>query len=1011
MAVSFRTVGTWAELTADGSVTIPATPQAGDRMFLYARWKDFSITATVANWTPAVTPFADGAITAGNGTGSVKVGCWYRDWQSGDTDPTIDFSAAPENASVVITVMQKGVDDVWATPIAVTAAITNWTTTSQIVSASATAVVRSGGVVIGLIGLRDDSATMTRPATGIDDSTGAITWNGNYVESPATHHSTTTGFDGAADLGYRLVTIGATATLRMTGTISAAETGAALWVVQNTIIAVTPNPASLTVTSFTPTLKTSVTPAPAALAVSTLTPILALSVIPAPASFSLTSLTPILAVGVIPSTANLTISTSSPALFGAVIPAKQELSITTFAPELMTAMIPDPASLVVTTSTPLLVIAVIPATQNLSLVTFAPSLWPRDIVWADPGGDAVQAVGYFNTPLSGSTGVSFDTSQKVVGEGSYKFDSLTGVEGQQGVAAVGVLSHDPGEFSPRRFSCCFRYDSVPDKTETRTVFVGASSIYSGGGFSDLDGDGDISADNELYATAAPAKNAGQGTVFDTLGLTSGGGAIPVGAAIDSLKVIYERKYDVDTSEGISRVKYRIDGIEGPDYDNTDMPLTDTVVTVEFTDRGFTRDELTDARFEIIAEARRGDSDTEHTQSWDYVKVEVVWHLDGIIEAKDSINEAGFKIGLSRNGTGARLRFIDNDGDSYLGITQLAVNTWNRISFGYVQNGANDLSLNLYVNSILELSISDANATATAMFNLRYGWLDNPGADHLCWFDQIYIDDGDDLSDPVFGAEFRPPRCTAKLPATVNENTWNTTVGTGAINERPLSTANHMKETRNLLLRQTYTLETDDEGDIDISGETLLGYMGWAWAKLSSSSFDNVGLVVNDVEIDRTGFAIQNDADVAPVLFRAPITSVVYPSDAAGIGMISNEFIADTLMYECGVVQVYLGPAEESILPYQILAEDSVTNLTDDLRADPPATYDLRWRRDEGTAEVTIEVYSITFEGQEPQLRHIEQIGPGGGLKPIDNPGIEVSLVVRVMEANVSMGIHRLLNLT
>lgn len=313
MSVSLRVTGTWAELTADGAVAIPATPQAGDRMYLFARWKDFSITATVANWTE-LTEFADGSTGSGNGTGSVKVGCWYRDWQSGDTNPTIDFSSSPTNASVVIMVMQKSADEVWSTPVARTAAMTNWTTSSQIVSASSTVAVPSGGVVMGLIGIRDDTATMTRPSTGIDVASG-VTWNGDYVESPVTHHSTTTGDDGAADLGYRLVTLGGTVTLRMTGTISAAETGAALWVVQGTIIVVTPDPATLTVGGFAPTLKTSVSPPTASLSLTGFAPSIVNAVTPATQVLSLNMFTPSLKLAVVPSSLSLVLTTFAPTLW------------------------------------------------------------------------------------------------------------------------------------------------------------------------------------------------------------------------------------------------------------------------------------------------------------------------------------------------------------------------------------------------------------------------------------------------------------------------------------------------------------------------------------------------------------------------------------------------------------------------------------------------------------------------------------------------------------------------
>ncbi|MGX7894401.1 hypothetical protein [Tsuneonella sp. HG222] len=234
MAISLKTAGSWARVVTDpSSVTIPGSPAAGDRMFLFATWKTYSITvADPSGWTPIGTPFTDGAVAGSSSIGSVKVMAWYRDWQPGDANPSLDWSAAPTEAHAVIMLWQKGAGETWGTPTTVTAAMTNWTTSSQTVSASSTTDVPSGSVVMGLIGIRDDSATMTRPTTGIDAAAG-ITWSGNYVESPATHFSSSVGNDMSGDLGHRFVTTGAAgATLRMTGTISASETGAAKWVVQ-----------------------------------------------------------------------------------------------------------------------------------------------------------------------------------------------------------------------------------------------------------------------------------------------------------------------------------------------------------------------------------------------------------------------------------------------------------------------------------------------------------------------------------------------------------------------------------------------------------------------------------------------------------------------------------------------------------------------------------------------------------------------------------------------------------
>lgn len=1006
MSVSLRVTGTWAELINDGAVAIPATPQAGDRMYLFARWKDFSITAQVTSpiaWTE-LAEFADGAVTATNGAGSVKVACWYRDWESGDTNPTIDFSAAVENASVVIMVMQKGADDVWDTPLARTAAMTNWTTTSQIVSASATAVVPSGGVVMGLIGIRDDSAAMTRPTSGIDDSAAAVTWNGDYVESPATHHSTTTGFDGATDLGYRLVSVGATATLRMTGTISAAETGAALWIVQGVTIVVTPGSATLTLTTSAPELKSSVIPAAASLAITSFSPTLKTIVVAAAASLSLSMFAPTIVSSVVPASASLTISAFAPTLFSSVTPATANLTITGFSPLLVNAVTPASQTLTIGTFAPSLASAVIPATLNLSISTFVPSVWPAGLVFLDPGGDAVQAAGYFNTDIDTTGLITFDSTQEVVGVGSYKFDSD---DGSVPVPArvAGVLAAAAGQVLPvaRRLSTYFRYDSVPDATVTVAEFVGAGTAWSGGGFDDPSSG--LIGDEEVYATATPAQNAGQGTVFTLQSQLD----IPIGAVIDSVKIIYERKYDTQSSIGISRVKYRIDFDDGPDHDNTEQPLTDTVVTVDVTaDRGWTWQDLTSEVFEVIAEARRGNTSTPHTQSWDYVKVEVVYHLPNAILGTPIPNTFpampfGWQIALTPKGSAAVLRFVDGAGVSYDGITQLDIDTWYRISLGYVYRDVDDLDMKLYVNGIEELSVVGASTGEVSLLtnpHLHYGWLITPGIDHRCWFDQLYIDDGDDLSD--CGNKLM----TAKLSAAVNENNWNTTGGTGAVNERPLSETNYIKETEGIArVRQSYTLQTAATGDVDVSGETLVGHMGWAWATVSGTG-EPVDLILNNVLIDRT--AAFSTGGV-PLLLTAAVASASYPSHAAGIGMRNAPELLDTFMYECGAIVAYEGPVVPSdLLDFQLLAEDSTTDASDDMGGTPPDSYVLRSQIDEVTdSVVTTTIYSSDEEGGSPQQQVIIE-SHGGGDTGITNlsPGNEVTTSTLVTGADASVELRR-----
>lgn len=228
----------WAAVAA---TTQEISPNAGvavdDRVFILSAWKDFSVTATCADRdTPAltyteVTEFADGAVAAGNNVGSMKVGAWYKEWTSSDVIPLVTWSSITNVGASNMLVLRKSASETWDTPLFATAA---WPVTAnpQTISASSTVAVPSGGVVMAIIGIRDDSATFTRGATtGIDVASG-ITWAANYVEEPAAHLSSLTGGDMAADLGYRLVTTGGTVTLRVTATLSAVETGSILWIAQ-----------------------------------------------------------------------------------------------------------------------------------------------------------------------------------------------------------------------------------------------------------------------------------------------------------------------------------------------------------------------------------------------------------------------------------------------------------------------------------------------------------------------------------------------------------------------------------------------------------------------------------------------------------------------------------------------------------------------------------------------------------------------------------------------------------
>lgn len=152
-----------------------------------------------------------------------------------------------------------------------------------------------------------------------------------------------------------------------------------------------------------------------------------------------------------------------------------------------------------------------------------------------------------------------------------------------------------------------------------TRFPTTNAAYSGAGFTNPN---NLHADDGVYGTSAPAKNGTLGSRYGTFGFD---GVIPAGSTISTVKIVYEFKVSVNTSVAVQRVKARIGGVDEENHDNPAEPTIDTVVTVDITaDRTWTRADLLNGTFEVVAEATRGNTNTAYTASWDYVKVEVTY---------------------------------------------------------------------------------------------------------------------------------------------------------------------------------------------------------------------------------------------------------------------------------------------------------------------------------------------------------------------------------------------------
>lgn len=220
--------------------------------------------------------------------------------------------------------------------------------------------------------------------------------------------------------------------------------------------------------------------------------------------------------------------------------------------------------------------------------------------------------------------------------------------------------------------------------------------------------------------------------------------------------------------------------------------------------------------------------------------------------------------------------------------------WNRVSVCFNHHGTiNNLDAKVYVNGALDISIAGQGTNDILIGQFRLLGPNTDGGPF--YFAHVVVEDGADLIDP--GNRL----CTAKFSTTVNEDEFDTTGGSGAVNERPIDDANYREQAGSSVARQNYNLQSVSEGDVDITGADIVGFMGWLRGKKSSP----LGGGTAKITLDGADFNIALTTS-ASVLTK-PVTQSSYPSSPAAIGMVSTGSTTDTTLYECGIVIVYTPP--------------------------------------------------------------------------------------------------------
>lgn len=230
---------------------------------------------------------------------------------------------------------------------------------------------------------------------------------------------------------------------------------------------------------------------------------------------------------------------------------------------------------------------------------------------------------------------------------------------------------------------------------------------------------------------------------------------------------------------------------------------------------------------------------------------------------------------------------------------LSTGVWYRISLAYTITSTIVNRFELFLDGVSAISITNATITNTGSLAVKFGSVANltfnyRSSDH-------YIDNSSSLTDT--GNIW----VTAKRPfanGTLNE--WTTQIGSGGsgygsghspqINERPLSTTNGWSITNAAKKTEEYSIESLSVGDFNLTGMTIVDFMGWASVKVGSASTGNIILVGNATNISVT---------TAYKVFTKVAGSSTYPAGNTDIGVDTNTVNQLFSLAECGILVAFI----------------------------------------------------------------------------------------------------------
>lgn len=272
-------------------------------------------------------------------------------------------------------------------------------------------------------------------------------------------------------------------------------------------------------------------------------------------------------------------------------------------------------------------------------------------------------------------------------------------------------------------------------------------------------------------------------------------------------------------------------------------------------------------------------------------------------------------------SGGVLRLYSNGVQIGTDGATLSTGIWYRLALSYTITSTTINRFELFKDGASTISVTNATLARTGAGYVTIGnvnidtTLDFRSSDH-------YIDNGQGLDDPgnIWVTVKRPNANGTANEFTSQIGSSGSGYGSGhspQVNERPLSKTNGWGVVgTGAILTEEYNIESASTGDIDLTGATIVGYMGFAAMRVNSGTA-TIQLRLNGVDSSKSISSLTN-------MSFATTTSSTYPAGTGtDIGVATDTSLSTYQLYETGVVVAYIPASPAStFLEVLYIGDDS-----------------------------------------------------------------------------------------